>query len=207
MKKGVVLLFTAFLFGLGISFAQDSDQINVQAVQLENGSLMGYLTANATNPNTDTNCYAKASNPETSYNCLVGALQKTGLDKALADKGSFTLFAPTDQAFKVYATAAGETAFHDLVNSPDTLSALLKYHVLPKAFTLDDLYYMASGLNGTTTLPTLEGQNLAIHFSGNSGGNTMSSVTLGSAHALAPTMVFNNGNLISIDDVVALPAS
>lgn len=207
MKKVVVLLVTALVFGFGAAFAQDSDTIDVQAVQLGSGSIMGYLTGNASNPNIDANCYTKASNPGTSYNCLVGALQKTGLDKALADKGSFTLFAPTDQAFKAYAASAGDTAFNALVNNTDALTALLKYHVLPKAFTLDELFYMGSGLKGTTTLPTLEGKNLAINFSGAAEGNQMSAVTLGSAHAMAPTMAFDNGDLISIDNVLTVPAN
>jgi uncharacterized surface protein with fasciclin (FAS1) repeats len=63
-----------------------------------------------------------------SFTILTLALETTGLDAALDGSGQFTVFAPTDEAF--LALEAANPGFLDLlINDPDTLSAVLLYHV------------------------------------------------------------------------------
>ncbi len=62
-----------------------------------------------------------------SFNTLVAALQATGLDAVLADESStFTVFAPTDDAF----AALGSDTINALLGDTDTLSDILLYHVV-----------------------------------------------------------------------------
>lgn len=61
------------------------------------------------------------------FTTLVAALQATGLDSVLADPGStFTVFAPTDEAFNLL----GSATIDGLLADPDTLRDILLYHVL-----------------------------------------------------------------------------
>lgn len=63
-----------------------------------------------------------------SFNTLVQALQATELDAVLADESrSFTVFAPTDEAF----AALGSVRLENLLMYPDLLSPILLRHVLP----------------------------------------------------------------------------
>ncbi len=62
-----------------------------------------------------------------SFNTLVAALQATGLDSTLASENdTFTVFAPTDDAF----AALGQDTINALLSDTDTLSDILLYHVI-----------------------------------------------------------------------------
>lgn len=62
-----------------------------------------------------------------SFNLLVATLEATGLDAALSDESkTYTVFAPTDDAFN----ALGTETINGLLADPDTLSDILLYHVI-----------------------------------------------------------------------------
>jgi uncharacterized surface protein with fasciclin (FAS1) repeats len=62
-----------------------------------------------------------------SFNTLLAALQATNLVPVLADENaSFTVFAPTDEAF----AALGQETIDALLADPETLSDILLYHVI-----------------------------------------------------------------------------
>lgn len=64
------------------------------------------------------------------FETLVAALQATDLDATLADESqTFTVFAPTDDAFAVL----GEETINTLLADTETLSDILLYHVVPGA--------------------------------------------------------------------------
>ena len=61
------------------------------------------------------------------FETLVAALQATGLDETLADEtATFTVFAPTDDAFALL----GQDTIDALLADPDTLTDILLYHVI-----------------------------------------------------------------------------
>ena len=61
------------------------------------------------------------------FTTLVAALQATGLDTTLADMdSSFTVFAPTDDAFALL----GQDTINALLADTETLSDILTYHVI-----------------------------------------------------------------------------
>jgi uncharacterized surface protein with fasciclin (FAS1) repeats len=58
---------------------------------------------------------------------LVAGIQAAGLTDILTGKGPFTMFAPTDEAFKRLPTGALDALLKDTVK----LKAVLSYHVIP----------------------------------------------------------------------------
>ncbi len=69
------------------------------------------------------------------FRVLLKALEVTGLDEALAADGPFTVFAPTDDAFKML----GKGTLEELLNDRGKLADILKFHVIPGSFTKDEL--------------------------------------------------------------------
>jgi len=66
---------------------------------------------------------------------LADALRAAGLTEALAAKGPFTIFAPTDEAFKRLPPGA----YDALLKDADRLKAVLNYHVVSGYFTTRDM--------------------------------------------------------------------
>lgn len=89
------------------------------------------------------------------FNYLAAALARTGLTKELATfDGSYTLFAPTNEAF----IAAGFATIQDIMNAPvETLTPILLYHVLGAEVTSADV---PAGPNAA--VQTLNGANVYV---------------------------------------------
>src|ERR1700691_684386 len=68
------------------------------------------------------------------FTTLVAGIKAAGLTDTLAGKGPFTVFAPTDEAFKKLATGALEALLKDTVK----LKAVLSYHVIPRHVMAQD---------------------------------------------------------------------
>ncbi|NOU49246.1 adhesin [Pseudoalteromonas sp. JBTF-M23] len=78
---------------------------------------------------------ADVANDAGSFNTLIAALSATGLDTLVADPTkTFTVFAPTDEAF----AALGQDTIAALLNDTDKLKDILLYHVVADAKVLQD---------------------------------------------------------------------
>lgn len=91
------------------------------------------------------------------YSILTAALQKTGYDTLLSTSPSVTLFAPHDTAF----TSAGYTADRIKSMNPDSLNALIGYHLVGETVT-------TSHITAQSRLETLYGAYL---YTSNTNGN------------------------------------
>lgn len=99
-----------------------------------------------------TQTIAGIATSDTSFSFLVAAVVKLGLVPTLSGPGKFTVFAPTNAAFR----AAGIT---DINAVPvNTLETVVKYHVLTTNV-------FASDLTNGATVPTLQGGNLQVNLS------------------------------------------
>jgi uncharacterized surface protein with fasciclin (FAS1) repeats len=83
------------------------------------------------------------------FTTLVSALRDTGLDEALASDETFTLFAPTDEAFD----ALPEGTLENL--SAEQLIEILRYHVLVGAAASQDAVTLDA-------VPTVQGSELDL---------------------------------------------
>ncbi len=90
-----------------------------------------------------------SSNPQ--FSTLVSLIKEAGLVSALSAKGPYTVFAPTNAAFKKVPAAT----LAQLKANPDQLKAVLTYHVLPKQV-------LASQVVKLSAARTLEGSGIKI---------------------------------------------
>jgi uncharacterized surface protein with fasciclin (FAS1) repeats len=117
------------------------------------------------------------------FGTFVSAVHAAGLTDELATKGPFTVFAPTDEAFKKLA-AGGYDA---LVKDAGRLKAILNYHVVSGYFTAHDV---KSG-----DLMTLQGTSLTAAVSS-------PDVRVNGAHVTKADIVATNGIVHGIDQVI-----
>ena len=87
------------------------------------------------------------------FTTLIKAVQAAGLESTLAGSGTYTVFAPTDEAFAKLPKGALE----QLLNDPRQLRHVLLYHVSPGRYTADDLERETGA-----TLPTAYGEGLPV---------------------------------------------
>lgn len=76
-------------------------------------------------------------------------LRQSGLDSILNETGPYTIFAPTDKAFKSLLVQLGgpEKAEEKFKNNPRLLSGLLLHHVIPGSFKIDELQDEMTGVS------------------------------------------------------------
>ena len=123
------------------------------------------------------------------FTTLVAAVQAAKLDGALSGPGPFTVFAPTDDAFKKLPN--GTVA--SLLKDPEgQLKQILLYHVVSGQD-------MASDVVKVTTVKTLQGGNLTINV-------TKDAVYVNNAKVVVTDIKTDNGVIHVIDAVLLPPA-
>ena len=122
------------------------------------------------------------------FTTLVAALQATGLDVTLADHdGTFTVFAPTDDAFAVLGTDTINALLGDL----PTLSNILLTHVISGA-TIDSV--TAFSLAGSSA-ETASGTSVSLSISDGS-------LFINNARVIQTDIKAENGTIHVIDAVI-----
>lgn len=95
------------------------------------------------------------------FNTLVAAVKAAGLADTLSGKGPFTVFAPTDAAFKKLPKGALE----DLLKpeNKEKLAAILTYHVIAgKVMAADVKTMKAKTVNGAEAQITVNGATVMV---------------------------------------------
>lgn len=127
------------------------------------------------------------------FSTLVAAVKAAGLAETLKSKGPFTVFAPTDEAFKkLEKSKPGTIAMLLKPENKKTLAKILTYHVVPGRVMAGDVVKLKDG----TMVKTVEGQKIKI---GTQGG-----VTVNGAKVLKTDIDCTNG-VIHVIDTVILP--
>jgi len=125
-----------------------------------------------------------AANPALStLNTLVA---QAGLTETLKSGGPFTVFAPTNDAFKALPAAT----MADLAKHPEKLKTVLTYHVIPGKVMAADVK--------NSNAKTVNGANVALAKAGDF-------VTVESAAVVTPNMVATNGVIHTVDTVLMPP--
>src|SRR5690348_6845801 len=101
-----------------------------------------------------------AGNPD--FSTLVSLVQKAGLVEALSGAGPFTVFAPTNEAFRKLATAAPAT-YQAVLANPALLTKVLTYHAVAGAIKSTDAVSVAQQGGSVTSL---EGEPIALSLAG-----------------------------------------
>ena len=117
------------------------------------------------------------------FTTLAAGFKAAGLTDTLAGKGPFTVFAPTDEAFKKLPAGAMDALLKDSAK----LKAVLNYHVIAGHVSTKD---MKSG-----DVMTLQGSPLTAVVAS-------SDVRVNGAHVRREDLVATNGVIHAIDAVI-----
>lgn len=118
-----------------------------------------------------------------SFNTLVAAVKAAGLVETLKSPGPFTVFAPTDDAFKKLPEGTVDSLLKDIPK----LTKILTYHVVSGKVLSSDVV----NLDKATTV---EGSDLKIDAS--------SGVKVNEATVVTPDIEADNGVIHVIDSVL-----
>jgi len=118
---------------------------------------------------------------------LITALEAAGLTSTLRGNGPYTVFAPTDEAFRKLPAGTVENLLKP--ENKEQLVAVLTYHVVPGKV-------MAADVGGLTSAPTVNGKALKV--------DTRSGVKIDNATVTATDIAASNG-VIHVIDTVVLP--
>lgn len=169
----------------------DGAQVVVTDIQASNG-VIHVIDAVMSPPADEAGSIVDIAAGAGSFTTLVAALEATGLDAVLADEtGTFTVFAPTDDAFALL----GEETIAALLDDPDTLSDILLYHVISdigvdSAAAISLAGSMVEMANGDSVTISLQGEALLINES----------------QVLTTDITASNGIIHVIDAVLLPPA-
>ena len=187
---------TANSDNIGLSFVDNTLFVNLSSVtgpnvMADNGVI--HVIDNVLLPPAD-NSQAPVSNivdtavAAGNFTTLVAALQATGLDAVLGDdQKTFTVFAPTDDAFAMLPDGVLTT----LLNNPDVLADILKLHVIADAEVDAVAAYTLNGQSATT----VGGDTIDIAIEN-------AQLTVGGAQVISTDIRTTNGIIHVIDKVI-----
>jgi uncharacterized surface protein with fasciclin (FAS1) repeats len=124
------------------------------------------------------------------FKTLVAAVKAAGLVDTLKGKGPFTVFAPTDTAFKKLPTGTVEGLLKP--ENKTKLAAILTYHVVPGMVMSKDI------AGKKLQAATVQGQKISI--------DATKGVTVDGANVVKADIETSNG-VIHVIDAVILPKS
>jgi uncharacterized surface protein with fasciclin (FAS1) repeats len=122
------------------------------------------------------------------FKTLAKLLKRAGLVNALRQRGPFTVFAPTDAAFK----KVPRRTLNVLLHNKTKLKAALLYHVVSGKVTAADVVKLSSA-------KTLNGKAVRIRVSG-------ANVFVNSAKVTKPDVMASNGVIHVLNRVLLPPA-
>lgn len=132
------------------------------------------------------NNIVQAATNEGNLKTFTGAVDAAGLRTELMGAGPYTIFAPTDDAFK----AVPASTMNTLMTNKPQMTAVVKNHIVPGRYTIKDLRNL-----GYVT--TLDGKKLMIQSSNGA-------FAVDGAHIVKNDVPAGNG-IIQVVDTVMIP--
>ncbi|NJL73393.1 MAG: fasciclin domain-containing protein [Candidatus Competibacteraceae bacterium] len=127
-----------------------------------------------------------------SFNTLVTAVKAAGLVDTLKGKGPFTVFAPTDEAFKKLPSGTLESLLKP--ENKERLVSILTYHVVPGAY---DASRITAEKNKQFSIKSVQGADIAV--------DTSDGVKVSGANVTNADIRTSNGVIHVIDSVIMPP--
>ncbi len=137
------------------------------------------------------------------HTTLVAAVKAAGLVDTLQGAGPFTVFAPTNAAFKLLPDGTVDTLLQP--DNKAKLTAVLTYHVVPGKYDSKKLKELIKKGNGTATLKTVQGGSLTFKMNG-----PMNIVVMdanGGTASISTYDVYQSNGVIQVIDKVLMPGS
>ena len=134
------------------------------------------------------------------HTTLVAAVKAAGLVPTLKSAGPFTVFAPTDGAFKKLPAGTVETLVKP--ENKAQLTSILTYHVVPGKMDSRMLMQKIKAGNGSATLKTVQGEALNFMMKGKS---LMVKDSKGNMAKVTIKDVYQKNGVIHVIDAVLMP--
>jgi uncharacterized surface protein with fasciclin (FAS1) repeats len=134
------------------------------------------------------------------HTTLVAAVKAAGLVDTLKGTGPFTVFAPTNEAFRKLPAGTVENLLKP--ENTDALTKILTYHVVSGRLSAMDLKKQVKAGNGQAELKTLSGGMLTVTMQGN---NIVLKDDKGDMSTIVIPNVFQSNGVIHVIDTVLLP--
>lgn len=114
-----------------------------------------------TSTTTDVNLVSYMRNNTATYSEFLAVIDKAGSSSYLNAYGKYTLFAPSNEAFKKYLTTIGKASVNELTETE--AKNIVRFHLI------DDTLSTANFTDGKLPLPTMYGQYLVTGASNENG--------------------------------------
>jgi uncharacterized surface protein with fasciclin (FAS1) repeats len=134
------------------------------------------------------------------HTTLVAAVKAAGLVDTLQGTGPFTVFAPTNDAFKKLPAGAVDNLLKP--ENKAALTKVLTYHVVAGRLSSQDLRKEIKAGNGTAQLKTVAGGTLTASLKGN---DIMLQDEKGGWSKVTQANVFQSNGVIHVVDTVVMP--
>ena len=197
----LLLAGAAFVFGMTAAVlpsAQADDHAMKPAVAAAEATVMVGGAAMYPSKNIIENASQSAD-----HKTLVAAVKAAGLVETLSGAGPFTVFAPTDEAFKKLPAGTVDTLLKP--ENKGKLSTVLTYHVVAGKMTAADLEAKAKEGHGKAVLKTVEGGDITVMKDGE-GKWWVEDANGGKAQITIADVMQSNG-VIFVIDTVLMPKS
>lgn len=135
------------------------------------------------------------------HTTLVAAVKAAGLVETLQGPGPFTVFAPTNAAFKLLPDGTVDTLVKP--ESKDTLTKILTYHVVSGKYDSKKLKELIKKGGGTATLKTVQGGDLTFKMNGPT--NIVVLDANGGTASISTYDVYQSNGVIQVVDKVLMP--
>lgn len=135
------------------------------------------------------------------HTTLVAAVKAAGLVSTLESPGPFTVFAPTNEAFKKLPAGTVQTLLKP--ENKDKLKSILTYHVVPGRLTTRDLREKIKDGGGKAELKTAEGEPLTVT---EKNGKLWLTDAKGDTAEITISNVMQSNGVIQVINTVMLPS-
>ena len=134
------------------------------------------------------------------HTTLVAAVKAAGLVETLSSAGPFTVFAPTDAAFKKLPAGTVENLVKP--ENKATLTTVLTYHVIAGKIDSKELMKMIKDNGGSYSAKTVQGETLTFTGKGN---KIMIKDQKGGMSMITIKDVYQSNGVIHVIDTVLMP--
>ncbi len=144
---------------------------------------------------------ASVLSSESGFGMATEAFERTGLNGVLEGEASYTVFAPSDEAFKAYGIS-DRSALEDS-DRRAIVAAVLRRHMVPGALTLESIRQAIADKGGPVTVANYGGGDTTLSLDGDS--VVVSNAEGQTARISGAAFVGSNGVVIPIDAVLVSP--
>ena len=132
------------------------------------------------------------------FKMLMRVVEAAGLTETLQGQGPFTVFAPTDEAFRNLPTGA----LDEWLKDPSRLRSIVTYHLIDHKITENEIHRLTADRR-TPGIPTVQGSPVVLKME----GSVSKHIFVNDAKVIKSEVETSNGVIHIIDRVLLPPTA